>query len=91
MDARYHVELLERFQSVTKDDILSALQQHFLPLCQPSSSIAVVATGLAKAQEIAESFESLGFDVEKRRLEVDPDELEESGSDSESDSSVSTH
>ncbi len=82
------VELLEKFQAVTKKDVLSALSNYLLPLFQPSSSVVVVTTAPAKADETGEELGELGFVVEKRQLDIDPSELEESGSDeSETESS----
>ena len=89
----HQIDLLEKYQVVTKDDVLAALQKHFLPLFDSSSSVAVVVTAPGKAEEIGEGLKAVGFDVEQRVLEVDPSEMEidsedESGdSDSDSDSS----
>lgn len=90
----HQVDLLEKYQSVTKEDVLAALRTHFLPLFDPSQSIAVVVTAPSKAQEISQELTSEGFNVSKRELADDPSELEEgsedsgshSGSESESDS-----
>jgi Zn-dependent M16 (insulinase) family peptidase len=87
--ALYHVELLEKFQAVTKEDVLAVLQNHFLPLCNPSSSVAVVVTAPGKADEIAQNLGELGYEVERRTLDVDPSELEELDSESGSSSSDS--
>lgn len=88
----HNVELLEKFQAVTKDDVLTALKEHFLPLFSPESSVAVVVTAPSKADSIAEEMTTLGFEVTKRTLEVDPEEMDvdsgsEDGSDSESEDS----
>lgn len=88
----HQVNLLEKFQAVTKEDVLATLKKHFLPLFDSSSSIAVVVTAPSKAESIAEGLLKAGFDVEKRTLEIDPSELEEgseSGSDDDSDDSDS--
>lgn len=84
----YQVKLLEKFQAVTKDDVLAVLETYFLPLFDSSSSVAVVVTAPAKVDEISEGLGGLGFTVEKRSLEVDPNELGD-GSDSDSDDSGS--
>ncbi|KAG6845767.1 hypothetical protein H0H87_003821 [Tephrocybe sp. NHM501043] len=87
----YQVDLLEKYQAVTKEDILAALEKYFLPLFIPSSSVNVTVTAPSKAEQVVEGLNAAGFDVEQRALEVDPDEVEEgeeseSGSDSESES-----
>ncbi|KAH6917298.1 cytoplasmic protein [Coprinopsis sp. MPI-PUGE-AT-0042] len=78
---RYQVELLEKYQGVSKEDVLGALKKYFLPLFNSESSIAVVVTAPAKADAIAKSLSNEGFEVAQRSLEVDPSEIE--GSDSE--------
>ncbi|KII93562.1 hypothetical protein PLICRDRAFT_49603 [Plicaturopsis crispa FD-325 SS-3] len=93
----HSVDLLEKYQAVTKDDVLAALKTHFLPLFDASSSVAVVVTAPSKATAITEGLGAAGFAVEARTLEVDPSEMEDgseddsgsdSGSDSDSDMSV---
>jgi hypothetical protein len=82
--------LLEKFQAVTKADVLASLEKYFLPLFDPASSVATVVTAPGKADDIAKGLSSHGFEVESRTLEVDPEEMEdgsELGSDeSETDS-----
>ena len=92
---RHQVDLLEKYQNISKEDVLAALKKYFLPLFNSESSIAVVVTAPAKADSIAKSLQSEGFEVTQRTLEVDPSEIEGSedesmsGSESESDSSSS--
>ena len=86
----HEIDLLEKYQAVTKDDILSALRTHFLPLFDPSSSVAVVVTAPAKADEIGEGLKAIGFEVTQRVMEVDSTDTEnsedgETGSESSSD------
>lgn len=80
--------MLEKYQAVTKADVLAALKKHVLPVFDPSTSVAVAVTAPSKAASIAEGLINAGFEVDKRTLEIDPSELEgsESGSDSDSDS-----
>ncbi|TFK41069.1 Metalloenzyme, LuxS/M16 peptidase-like protein [Crucibulum laeve] len=80
----HQIDLLEKYQAVTKDDVVAALRTHFLPLFDPASSVAVVVTAPSKAEKIGDSLSKAGFEVSQRELEVDPSELEES-SDSASD------
>jgi hypothetical protein len=67
------------------------LQQYFLPLFDPSTSVVVSVTSPGKAQEISKGLKDAGFIVERRTLEVDHEEGGESGSESESDESKSSH
>jgi hypothetical protein len=80
-------DLLEKYQEVSKDDVLQVLRQYFLPLFDASTSVVVSVTAPGKAQEISEGLKDAGFVVERRTLEVDNEEGSESGSDSESDES----
>jgi len=75
----HQVDLLEKYQVVTKEDVLEALQKHFLPLFDSSSSVAVVVTAPGKAEEIGEGLKAVGFDVTHKALEVDPSEMHEDG------------
>lgn len=65
------------------------MRRYVLPLFDPSRSVAVVACAPGKADDIASGFSSEGFEVEKRELRVDPEELEDGGSESGSMSSES--
>jgi Zn-dependent M16 (insulinase) family peptidase len=84
----HNIELLEKYQNVTKEDVLHALKTYFLPLFSPLSSVAVVVTAPAKAQETEDELAKIGFEVEQRSLNIDPDEegeFSESGGESDSD------
>ncbi|KAH7931086.1 hypothetical protein BV22DRAFT_1027850 [Leucogyrophana mollusca] len=86
----HNLQLLEKYQAVTKEDVLAALKKHVLPVFSSSSSTAVVVTAPSKADEIAEGLTSCGFQVSKRTLEVeagDEDGSDESGSESDSEGS----
>lgn len=85
------MELLEKFQAVTKEDVLKALQKYYLPLFDPASSAAVVVTAPSKSEQIGAELSKRGYEVEQRTLDLGADEDEgsedsESGSDSETDS-----
>ncbi|EIN14202.1 hypothetical protein PUNSTDRAFT_49027 [Punctularia strigosozonata HHB-11173 SS5] len=84
----YYVGLLDQLQTTTKEQVLATLKEYFLPLFDPSSSVASIVTGPGSADEIAESLTSLGFEVKQRTLEVDPEEIGD-GSESDSDSESS--
>ena len=86
----HQINLLEKYQVVTKDDVLRALKTHFLPLLDASSSIAVVVTAPAKASEIGEGLKAIGFEVTQQVMEADPNDMDSedsgTGSGSSSDS-----
>lgn len=86
----HNTDLLEKYQEVSKDDVLRVLRQYFLPLFDASTSVVVSVTAPGKAQEISNGLEAAGFVVERRTLEVDHEEGSESGSESESDESKSS-
>ena len=75
----YQIDLLEQYQAVTKDDVLSALKIYFLPLFDPSSSIVVVVTAPAKADEIGAGLKAAGFEVTQRVMEIDANDMQSSG------------
>jgi len=83
----HNTDLLEKYQEVSKEDVLRVLQQYFLPLFDASTSVVVSVTAPGKAQEISKGLEDAGFVVERRTLEVDHDDANESGSESASDES----
>lgn len=89
MTQNHSVELLDKYQAITKQDILETLKKYFLPLFDPSSSVAIVVTAPSKAEEIGTGLQALGFEVTQRELAVDPADMDgvESGNDSESDGS----
>lgn len=66
--------------------MLAIFKTYFLPLFDPASSVAVVVTSPAKAEEIGKGLERAGFKVEQRTLEIDPDEMGESDSEGDSES-----
>lgn len=49
----YNVQLLEKYQEVTIDDVRAAISKRFLPLFDPSSSVAVVVSAPGKVDEIS--------------------------------------
>ncbi|KAJ8084110.1 hypothetical protein PM082_002877 [Marasmius tenuissimus] len=83
----YQVDLLEKFQGVTKEDVVKVLKTYFLPLLDSKASVAVVVTAPSRADGIDKELKAYGFDVERQSLEVDPNELEGSESESGSESS----
>ncbi|RDX52049.1 hypothetical protein OH76DRAFT_1345727 [Lentinus brumalis] len=82
----YNIELLEKYQHITKEDVLAALKKYFLPLFDSSSSVAVAVTAPGKADEVFEELGKIGFEVERRTLQVEADEFADSDSDEDSGS-----
>ena len=85
----YNIELLEKFQQITKEDVLAVLKNYFLPLFDSSTSVAVVVTAPGKVDQVSEELGKFGFQVEQKTLQVDADEdgeLSDSGSESGSES-----
>jgi len=81
----HQIDLLEKYEDVTKQDALEAIRKYLFPLFDSSTSTAVVVTSPGKSEEIKESLTQAGFEVTQRQLEVDPDELEGSDLTSESE------
>jgi hypothetical protein len=67
----HQMDLLRKYQAVTKDDVLSVIKTHILPLFDSSSSVAVVVTAPAKADEIGAGLKAKGFEVTQRVMETD--------------------
>ncbi|KAH9858191.1 Metalloenzyme, LuxS/M16 peptidase-like protein [Lenzites betulinus] len=83
----FNIELLEKFQDITKEDVLAVLRRYFLPLFDASSSVAVVVTAPSKAEQVTQDLGKAGFDVAQKTLQVEADEDEDSeGSSCDSDS-----
>ena len=91
--ARHSVEMLEKYQAVTGEQVLKVLKKYFVPLFDPASSVVVSVNAPGKSDEIEEGLTKEGYVVERRTLDVEPEELEgsedesgsESGSESDSD------
>lgn len=50
------------------------IEKYFVPVFDPTRSIAAVASSKAKSDEIAEELQKAGFEVERRTLDVGDDE-----------------
>jgi Zn-dependent M16 (insulinase) family peptidase len=72
----HQIDLLEKYEEVTKQDVLEAMRKHLFPLFDSSTSTAVVVTAPGKSEEIKQSLTQAGFEIIQRQVEVDPDELE---------------
>ena len=73
----HQIDLLEKYETITKTDILAVLRKHFLPLFDSATSVAVVVTAPGNAKDIGEGLEAVGFDVSQREMHVEPDEDED--------------
>ncbi|KAH9082169.1 Metalloenzyme, LuxS/M16 peptidase-like protein [Lactarius deliciosus] len=82
----HNIELLQKFQQVSKDDVLQVLRQYFLPLFDSSTSVVVSVTAPGKADEISKGLKDAGFVVERRALELEPEDGSEHEDESESSS-----
>lgn len=80
----HNIDLLEKFQQVSKDDVLRVLREYFLPLFDSSTSVVVSVTAPGKADEISKGLKDVGFVVERRTLELEPEP--EHGSEHEDES-----
>jgi len=84
----HNIDLLEKYQKVSKADVLRVLQQYFLPLFDSSTSVVVSVTSPGKADEIIKGLKDVGFVVDRRTLELEPEDgNDESESGSEGDRS----
>jgi Zn-dependent M16 (insulinase) family peptidase len=81
----HNLDLLQKYQEASKDDVLRVLRQYFLPLFDASSSVVVSVTAPGKAHEVSKGLKDAGFIVERRTLEVEPEDENESGSESGSE------
>jgi len=81
----HQIDLLNKYQAVTKEQVLDAFKKYFLPLFDAKTSVAVVVTAPGKVDDTAEALTKFGFEVTKRELEFDPEEME-TDSDSECES-----
>jgi Zn-dependent M16 (insulinase) family peptidase len=79
----YQIDLLEKYQAVSKEDVLQAFRKHLLPLFDPGSSVAVVVTAPSKVDQAFDGLSKAGFVVEQRTLDFDPDELDSDGQESD--------
>jgi len=72
----HQIDMLEKYQRVTKADILNALRKHFLPVFDPTSSVAVVVTAPGNAKDVGEGLKAAGFEVTQKESHIDSLEME---------------
>jgi hypothetical protein len=85
----YQIDLLEKYQEVSKEDVLQALRKHLMPLFDAGSSVAVVVTAPSKIDQTFDGLSKTGFVVERRSFDFDPSELEDGFEDPDSDETES--
>ena len=66
VSSTHHIDLLEKYRAIRKEDVLAAFKKHISPLFDPASSVAVVVTAPGNARSIVERLTSLGFDVAQK-------------------------
>lgn len=76
VNQNHNRELLEKYQAVTKDEVLAALKKYCLRVFNPATSVAVIVTAPGKVDSTMAGFQNLGFVPERRELEVSPEEME---------------
>lgn len=89
----FHLEMMEKYQAVTTEQVLGALKKYVLPVFDPKQSIAISVSAPGKVDATVEGLKAIGFQVETKEVYVDPEELngisedgsDESDSESESD------
>ena len=54
---------------MTKEEVLGALRKYCLPLFNPATSLAAVATPPGKLEATIEGLHELGFEVERRSVD----------------------
>jgi len=64
----HQIDLLEKYRTIKKEDILAAFQKYFMPLFDPASSVAVVVTPSGKVQSVVDELTGLGFHVTQKEL-----------------------
>ena len=93
VSSSHQIDLLEKYQTIKKEDILVALKKHIMPLFDPASSVAVVVTAPGNTQSIGERLTDLGFEVTQKELHIDPTDSDmesgESGTEGDSDNEIS--
>ena len=77
-----HLKMLQRYQEITREQVLDALRKYVLPVFDPATSIVVSSCGPAVADKVAEGLKSVGYDVESRLWDAG---AEEGGEDGHSD------
>jgi len=67
----HEIDLLDKYKTVKKEDIIAVVGQYLMPLFDPASSVVVVVTPPGKAHGIREGLTNLGFDVTQKELPID--------------------
>ncbi|ETW86965.1 Metallo peptidase M16 [Heterobasidion irregulare TC 32-1] len=89
----YNIDLLKKFELVTKEDVLYALRKYILPVFDPATSVVVSVTAPGKTEEITQGLTAIGYEVEMRTVDVGREgefESDEEESDDEGSSTGSS-
>ena len=82
----YQRDLLEKAGRVSKDEVAAAIEKWLMPIFDPKSSIAAVATAKSKSEDVQKQLREINFDVTVLDIvgegEQDGDGEVESGSES---------
>ncbi|KAH7100191.1 Metalloenzyme, LuxS/M16 peptidase-like protein [Auriculariales sp. MPI-PUGE-AT-0066] len=85
-----HLRLLQRYQDVTREQVLDALRKYVLPVFDPATSIAVASCGPAIADKVADGLKTAGYDVEARVWDAGAEDGESADSHSDCDTCESS-
>lgn len=69
--ATHTTDLLEKYKSVTTQDVVNCIQKYLLPLFDPEQSFAAVVSGPSKLEDITQGLKSVGFQVKREELLTD--------------------
>ncbi|EJD55672.1 hypothetical protein AURDEDRAFT_109912 [Auricularia subglabra TFB-10046 SS5] len=78
-----HMQLLRKYQDVTREQVLAALKKYVLPVFDPATSVAAVTAAPSVSDKVAEGLKEAGYDVATRLWDAGADE--DGGDDSHSD------
>jgi len=65
----HQIDLLGKYQTIKKEDILAAFRKYFMPIFDPASSVAVVVTATGKVESVVDGLTGLGFDVTRKEIQ----------------------
>ncbi|EST04590.1 Peptidase M16, C-terminal domain protein [Kalmanozyma brasiliensis GHG001] len=75
--------LLKAVQKVTVEDVKESLRRYILPLFDAETSVAAVVAPVGKVEEMEKALEAVGYEMERREIDLGKDDESESGSEGE--------
>lgn len=72
-DQDRHLQMLQKYQEVTRDQVLGALKKYVLPVFDPATSIVSAACSPSVAEKVVEGLKSVGYEVESRLWDAGED------------------